>query len=145
MPFMFLQITQQSSGRHILLRLTFPWALLSYFPVLPLHWWDPTPPQKKIKALQNTEAMQPLPPSLSTSSGMGWRWKAAWGTDRQTAASAHSHSTAVLSLYSKHRGRTQQHLPIKIQPPKSWGLLLGIAFPRANGQQTEGNTSSTST
>lgn len=97
MPLIFLQVTQQSSGRHILLCLTFPWALLSYFSVLPLHWWDPTPPQRKRKALQNTEAVQPLPPSLSTGSGMGWRWKAAWETDRQTASSTHGHSTAVLS------------------------------------------------
>lgn len=37
------------------------------------------------------------------------------------------------SVGSKHWGRTQQHLPIHIQPQKSLGLLPGIAFPQANG------------
>lgn len=103
-------------------------------------WWDPTPSQKKSSAKHRSHA---APSSLPLHSAMGWRWKAAWGTDRQlplpTATPLQS------SVGTEHGGRTQQHLPKKIQPQKSWGLLPGIAFPRVNGQQTEGNTISTST
>lgn len=54
------------------------------------------PHREKEKLCKTQKPCSPfLPPS--TGSGMGWRSKAAWETDRQTASSTHGHSTAVLS------------------------------------------------